>query len=316
MSQSVAVIGTTFVDCKGFAGQRYNPFGRNLGNIRFVHGGVGRNVAENLALLNIPTMFVSTVDNSALADEVVKRLLKAGANVDYLSRAGDKGMGVWLAILDQRGDLVGSISQMPDLALLEDFITGEGERIIQSVEHVALEIDLNERISRTVIEIARGLNKRVYGIPGNLEVVMNHRGLLRHTQCFICNDIEAGQLKGSSLEGAEIEELKQVVVDLATALELPSMVITLGERGSVYYDAGTGARGYQPVFPTEVVDSSGAGDAFFSGTVMGLIRNRPLEEAVIYGTRVASWTLQKEENTSPDLSRKARGEALFERLFS
>lgn len=315
MTQSVAVIGTTFVDCKGFAGERYNPGGRNLGHIKFVHGGVGRNVAENLALLGVPVKFVSTVDNTALADEVVKRLLRAGVNLDYLSRAGSRGMGVWLAILDQRGDLAGSISQMPDLALLEDFINRKGEQIISSVDHVALEIDLNEHISRTVFEIARHMKKRVYGIPGNLDVVLKHRELLRHTDCFICNDIEAGQLNGHSLEGAGVEDLQQVVVELAAATGLPSLVITLAERGAVYYDTGTGARGYQPAYPTEVVDSSGAGDAFFSGTVMGLIRNRPLEEAVVYGTRVASWTLQKEENTSPDLPQKIRGETLFSSIF-
>ena len=42
MTIRVTVIGTIFMDCKGFAKQQYNAAGRNLGSVKFVHGGVGR----------------------------------------------------------------------------------------------------------------------------------------------------------------------------------------------------------------------------------------------------------------------------------
>jgi len=108
--------------------------------------------------------------------------------------------------------------------------------------------------------------------------------------------------------GMEIKELQKVLVNYVMMAGIPSMVITLGDRGSVYYDSRTREKGYQPAFKTEVVDSSGAGDAFFSGTVMGLVRGRPLGEAVAYGTRVASWTLQVEENNCLEMAVKLREE--------
>ena len=299
METNVAVIGTIFMDCKGFANIRYNPFGRNLGNIKFVHGGVGRNVAENLANLNLPVSFVSTVDKSALGNEVVQRLSKANVNLDFLSFAESKGMGMWLAVLDHKGDLVGSISQMPDLGLLERLIVERGQQLVETTSHIVLELDLNERISRKVIELAKKVDKRVYGIPGNLEVVLNNSDLLCYTDCFICNDVEAGRLLDANLGGLEIKELQNKLATFVNKAGIPSMVITLGERGSVYFDSITQEKGYQPAFETKVVDSSGAGDAFFSGTVMGLIKNRPLSEAVIYGTRLAAMTIQVEENTCP-----------------
>ena len=43
--ETIAVIGTVFVDIKGFADAHYDPAGRNVGKIKLVHGGVGRNVA-------------------------------------------------------------------------------------------------------------------------------------------------------------------------------------------------------------------------------------------------------------------------------
>jgi pseudouridine kinase len=304
MDTGVAVIGTVFIDCKGFAAKSYNPFGRNLGDIKFVHGGVGRNVAENLANLKLPVFFVSTVDDSALGNEVVHRLRKANVNLNFLSFAGNKGMGMWMAVLDKKGNLVGSISQMPDLGLMERLIDEKGSEIVQKASHIALEIDLNEHISRKIIEYAGSFNKKVYGIPGNLEVVLNNREFLCQMDCFICNDVEAGRLIGADLTGTAIKELQNILADYVMEAGIQSMVVTLGERGSVYCDARTGQRGYQPAFQTEVVDSSGAGDAFFSGTVMGLIKNLPLGEAVIYGSRIASWTLQVEENNCLEIPGK------------
>ena len=43
------VMGVIFVDIKGFPFGEYHATGTNLGSIRFVHGGVARNVAEDMA---------------------------------------------------------------------------------------------------------------------------------------------------------------------------------------------------------------------------------------------------------------------------
>jgi pseudouridine kinase len=94
MPPSILVIGTKFIDCKGFAKQKYYPSTRNLGNIQFVHGGVGRNVGENLANLNSATFFVSSVDNNAIGKEVAERLQKSKVNTTNLIKAKQLGMGM------------------------------------------------------------------------------------------------------------------------------------------------------------------------------------------------------------------------------
>ena len=77
------------------------------------------------------------------------------------------------------------------------------------------------------------------------------------------------------------------------------MVITLGAQGAVYYEKETKRVGICPPCPTKVVDTTGAGDAFFSGTVMGLIRGASLAEATGYGARLASATISQEANSCP-----------------
>ena len=45
----IVVIGAVFVDIKGYPLSTYIPGGRNAGRVEQVHGGVSRNVAEDIA---------------------------------------------------------------------------------------------------------------------------------------------------------------------------------------------------------------------------------------------------------------------------
>lgn len=303
----IAVVGTVFVDCKGFAQQQYVPTGRNVGEVRFFHGGVGRNVAENLLRIGLDTALVSTVDDSGIGSEVQQRLGEAGMDLTYLYAVPERGMGMWLAVLNEHGDLMGSISQMPDMAVLEEKMDAAAAALVEDVSHIALELDLTAGISRKILDAANAKGVPVYGIPGNLTVIMANPDLLPRLDCFICNDIEGGRLLGVELTRMEPGAILAALQNYIATLKIPSMVVTLGERGSVYVDSRSDEAGFQPVFPVQVVDTTGAGDAFFSGTVAALTRGKPLREAVMEGTRIAGWTIESAENTCPDLAERLKG---------
>lgn len=310
MSVTIAVVGTVFVDCKGFARQKYDAYGRNLGNIKFIHGGVGRNVAENIANLGLPTMFISSVDRTGLGKEVITRLDEIGVDTSCVLEQDRTGMGMWLAILNEQGDLAGSISQMPTLDRLETLITQQGNEVLQRATHVVLELDLNVEIAKRVIRLATLQGRPIYGIPGNLSVVLNNPELLSSLDCFICNEIEAQHLLGVTFVDCSIDQMQEQLKQFAFRIGLKSMVVTLGSRGAVYYESKAGT-GYQPVFPVQVVDSSGAGDSFFSGTVAGLVSGKTLAQSVVYGSKVAAWTIQCAENTCLDLMEKIMQDDIF-----
>ena len=67
-------------------------------------------------------------------------------------------------------------------------------------------------------------------------------------------------------------------------LGVPAMVLTMGSQGSVYVDHRSGEFGRCPAQSVDMVDSTGAGDAFFSGTVAALMKRMPLSQAVRVGT--------------------------------
>ena len=133
----IVVIGATFMDIKGFPEGLYIPDGRNVGRVEQIHGGVARNVAEDIANVELRPTFVSIVDDTPLGEAVVRKLRNHKVNTDYILTQAD-GMGVWLAVFDNHGDVAGSISRRPNMLPLVDLLESKGDEIFAAADSVVL----------------------------------------------------------------------------------------------------------------------------------------------------------------------------------
>ena len=301
MLPSVAVIGTVFVDYKGFAKEGYNAFGRNVGRVEVTPGGVARNVAVNMKHLAINTWFVGTINLDGAGELLRSKMQDYGINLDYLKVVPSGGTGMWLALLDHKGDLLGSISQMPDTIVMEEAIIPVLPAVLGKVAGVALEVDLSEKIARAIIAESQKTGSKIYALPGNFSVIGKHYDMFQHMECFICNETEAAILLGE-----EITDSGKMLVQsekFAKEYKLKNFVVTMGEKGSVYI-AEDGTSGFQDIYPTQVVDSTGAGDSFFSATVAALMHRRSLATAVNAGAKVASLVISAKESDCSELGNK------------
>jgi sugar/nucleoside kinase (ribokinase family) len=70
------------------------------------------------------------------------------------------------------------------------------------------------------------------------------------------------------------------------------IAIKMGSNGSVVFDARVNQTYQIPIFPVNVVDSTGAGDAYCGGFVAGFYETGSILEAGIYGTVSASFAIQ------------------------
>lgn len=295
----MVVVGVVFLDIKGFPFFKYDAVGTNLGNVLMTHGGVARNVAENMANLGAEVEFVTMLDDDSLGREARLRLRGAGVKLTHAVSTPDKGMGMWLAVFNEKGDLAGSVSHMPDASPIERLFDERGEEIIRSCRGVALEIDLSEKVSERVFELAERFDKPVYAIVANMSVILRRPDFMARTACVILNEIEAGRLFGREIRALSPEETLEAVSEAASAMGIRSIVVTMGARGAVYLDAENGLRGVCPAVPCRVVDTTGAGDAFFSAVVESLARGMRLDDAVTCGARLASMTVSTSESTCP-----------------
>lgn len=295
-----AVFGAVFVDIKGFPSGKYFPTGRNLGEVKIVHGGVCRNVAEDLANVGNFALFVTMFETDGIGEDVRRRLENCGVNLQYALNA-ENGMGMWLAVLDENGDLAGSISRQPDFSALEKQVELCGDEIVKNCENIVLEIDMRESIAEKVFALAEKYQKDVYAVVGNMSVILKRPDFLSKTRLFIMNEIEGGSLFGCELDREDPKSVLEIVRREAAEREIREIVVTLGDKGSVFYDAKSGDCGHIPAEQTVMVDSTGAGDAFFSGTVAARTKGFDLRRAAEFGAHLAALTIRSNESTCPKI---------------
>ena len=155
----IVVMGASFVDIKGYPLAQYIPGGRNAGRVVQVHGGVSRNVVEDIANVELEPTFVSVVDQTGIGTDVIEKLKKHRVNTDYIRRTED-GLGTWLALFDNNGDVVGSISKRPDLSEIGTIMDEYGDEIISNADSVIVEIDMEPSILKKVFTLAESTARR------------------------------------------------------------------------------------------------------------------------------------------------------------
>lgn len=293
----IVVIGSVFVDIKGFPDDVYSPTGRNAGRVEIVHGGVGRNVAEDIANVELRPTFVSMVDDTANGAEVLRKLRNHKVNTDYVITVPD-GMGLWLAVFDNTGDLAGSISKRPKMEPMVELLDEKGDEIFRDCDSIVIEIDMDKEIVKRVFAYAAKYQKKVYAVVSNMVIASQRRDFLQSIDCFVCNLLEAGILFVDDFSALEPEDFVEVLYQKICKANIPSMVVTMGSRGAVYASQ-SGERGYFPPESVKVRDTSGAGDAFCAGVAIALTYGKTIRESVVIGTHLAASVITISESTCP-----------------
>ena len=293
----IVVIGAVFVDIKGYPEAGYIPTGRNAGKIHQVHGGVGRNAAEDIANCELRPTFVSLVDQSTAGAEVIRKLKKHKVNTSYM-RAMENGMGTWLAVFDDAGDVSASVSQRPDLSPVAEILDHQGDEIFKHADSVLMEIDLDKETVKRIFSLAKKYHKKVFAMVSNMNIALERRDFLKSTDCFICNQQEFGILCSDDYMEKTPEEMKKILAQRVCTAGIPSMIVTMGSQGAVYADLH-GNQGWYPARKVNVKDTTGAGDAFSAGAAIGLTYGKTLPEACDIGSMLAASVIATTENVCP-----------------
>lgn len=109
--RSVVVVGGANMDVKAHSRHKAVLRTSNPGAAVTTPGGVGRNIAENLARLGTPTHLVAPVGRDAFGEELVAHTRAAGVVVDHVVHTDD-ATGTYLAVMDSDGELLVAVSNM------------------------------------------------------------------------------------------------------------------------------------------------------------------------------------------------------------
>lgn len=298
-SNGALIVGASNLDIKGQSDAHLVPHTSNPGAVQTTAGGVGRNIAENLARLGVPTRLLSVVGNDVYARHVVEVTAAAGVDMQHVLVDPDLPTGVFLALLNSHGDLESAVADMGVLSRVSPEYLARHADLFAGAGFVALDADIPEA---SLLYCADQCER--HGVPLCVEPISGARArqilpYLHRFSMVTPNREEAEVLVGFPLRTAE--DIERAGAELVR-LGVRWVVITLGAEGVL---AATAERvEFLSSISTVVTDTVGAGDALTAGTLAGLLEGQDFFDAVRQGIACATLTLGSRLAVHPELSRE------------
>ncbi|NLX10973.1 MAG: ribokinase [Chloroflexi bacterium] len=294
----VVVVGAAGIDIKARPLDPLQMGTTNRGVLRHSLGGVARNIAENLARLEVPTRLLSAVGQDSAGESILTRTAAAGVDVSYVLRLPDVASGSHAAILDQDGQLVVAVSEYDIIEAVSPTYLYQNRALFADAAMIVVDASLSDKALATVFRIARRYQVPVCADPTSPLLAAKLIPYLPELTMAAPDASEA-----VALCGGEPPTSSEDAILLAQCLRGQGVriaIVTLAEQGLAYCDGGHA--GHIPALRTSVVDKTGVGDALTAGVIFGLVNEMPLDEAIRMGVAAAAVTLRSRETVAPDLS--------------
>ena len=102
----IVIIGSANIDVAGYSHHPLNYADSNPGKIKFTPGGVGRNIAHNLALLGKNAWLLSAVGGDFYGQSLLAQTNQSGVYVDKCLIVPGENTSSYLSLLDNTGCLL------------------------------------------------------------------------------------------------------------------------------------------------------------------------------------------------------------------
>lgn len=250
------------------------------------NGGKGANQSAAAALLGASVTILGRVGDDEFGEPLVRALRDKGVDTGLVEEARDVSTGAAFITVTPDGENAITVAPGANRSLTPDDVDAAAEAIGGASVFVAqMEIPV-ETVLRAVEVAAERDVRPLVNLAPTFEVP---RELLGKLDPLVVNEHEAAFLLGDRVEGVEGA--------LSAAPELLSLgprsaVITVGEAGAVF--AQDRAVQHLAAPKVDVVDTTGAGDAFVGALATRLARGDSLEDAVAYAVRAGAAAVTKE----------------------
>ena len=255
-------------------------------------GGVARNIAENLARLQLPVALIAAIGGDAGGSMLMAQAVEVGIDMHALLRLQGEATDSYTAVLAPDGGLHLGLAAMP----------------------------LSERLTAAALAASAALRARAALVVADGNLPADAWGLLlaeaRHSGIPLVGVAVSEakmarlpeRLSGMHLLILNAGELSTVADEPAAALArlhargVGAVLVSQGRDGLLLSQPGGEVR-HWPAPAVEVVDVTGAGDALAAGACAALWADpQGLDAAARLGLRLAALTLQSQASVHPDLN--------------
>jgi pseudouridine kinase len=303
MDRYIVVAGGINVDIKGKSFERMIIGSSNPGAIEISPGGVGRNIAHNLALLKMPVMLLSAIGSDAQGAKALQETADSGVCVDHVLHDKSSLTGTYIALLDNQGEMTAALSDMQILEKLNVSYFKSKLAVLEKAAFIICDTNLPIEALEYIISVSNSCNIPVCLEPVSVKKAQKLINHLNGIDFITPNMDELFALSGMASKSDKAEHMAAQLIKAG----VKNVITTLGKDGLCYTNAESSTH-YQSM-PTVVADVTGAGDSLTAGFIYGFIKHGSISKALICGLAAASITVSSKETVSSLLS-EARIESL------
>lgn len=268
---NVVVVGGSNIDVCAKSKAPLVKKDSNIGDIEFALGGVARNVAEDLSLFGIESSLLTAIGNDSFGRVVIDNANEQGITLLEDPFKGFK-TGASAYIANNDGAFVVGVNDMDITDQITPEIIQKNINMLSFSDYVIFEANLRED---TINEICSHDFKLIADCVSTLKC-QRLSGILNKLYLLRANEAEAFVLTGTDNLEAAVKGLADKGVKRG--------IITLGTKGAMCFEvSGNVIKTFSiPNMPDEeIVDTSGCGNAFLAGFVVGIIRGKDLKGCLL-----------------------------------
>lgn len=286
MKKKICVIGGANIDISAHTLLNYKEADSNPAEVSICYGGVARNVAHNLCLLGHDVSFISV-----FADDVYGRALKAdcetlGMDLQMSLEPTASRSNYFLCINNEQGEMMAGAADMQLMQYLTPAFIEQHITAINQFNAVVADCNLDVAVLQLLAaecQVPLFIDATSSAKAEKLLSLLPWRNNIPLT--IKVNRAEAEQLSS--------QHHKEQMADWFTLQGVENTYITLGKDGACCKCKERFA--VIPSYPVNVVNATGAGDAFMAGVIHGQVNETDLATTLSYGVRMSQMTLIAEE---------------------
>lgn len=284
--KKILVIGGATIDLKASPKKTLLEGTSNIGSISLSLGGVAFNIARNLASLQFPVSFISSVGKDFYGEKIIEECGKF--KIDYYNICSEKTTAIYDAVLSHTGELAVAIAAMD---IFEDITPAAIEPFygqIKSSRMVVCDTNIPLTTIEAIANVCRKNSIELMIDPTAEDKCHKLKNVMHCIDYLSPNDEELEVLSGMNVKNMTARE-KAARKLLGKGVR--NVIVSCGENGAVFVNADRTI--IENAFNVRAVDVTGAGDSLIAAVIGGILDGESHREALLSGIAAASATIQK-----------------------
>lgn len=291
------VVGGVNMD---IGGRSYAPLvdaDSNPGSVSISLGGVGRNIAHNMALMGVDVRMLTAFGDDIYGGKIATSCSELGIDLSHALRVPGAATSTYLYVADQTGEMAIAISDMDICQKITPAYLATKLALLQNAQLIVADANLP---AEALVYLAENCTAPIFCDPVSTVKAEKIRPILGKLHTLKPNRLEAALLADIQISTKDdVEKAAAILLDKG----LRRVFISCGSDG--IYAATKEASCWQSILPGQMVNTTGCGDAAMAAIVWAYLEGTDLKNTALAAAAAGAIAMESDQTINPEMSAEA-----------